>query len=152
MARGEPIYPIPRCMRTGHYELIFYRDGSESTLDELKNACEGPTEIDTALNKASARAFLGRMQYGLLAYDADPVELQEVASQTGILELYPLTTSHLARGYSADPEQPEAIVICLLHLKDVSGTAKEIRDRHNLKMQEAKDRFEDGESFRWSAV
>lgn len=149
MPKGEPIYPIPRCMKSGEYELIFYRNGSENALTELVEACQGPTDVVTALNRASARVFLGRMGHGLLAYDADPAELQEVMSQTGLLELYPLTDSHLARCYSADPHQPEAIVVCLLHVKDVSGSKEQVRDLQNQKIQEAKDRFTQGVDFRW---
>lgn len=139
-------------MRIGQYELIFYRDETESAITELKDICRSDSEIDSALHKASARTFFNRMARGLLAYDADPAELQEVASQTELLELYPLTPAYLARGYSADPHGIPAIVICLLHNKDVSGSAEEVRDRQNEKMSDAKARFDGGWASRWGSV
>lgn len=139
-------------MRTGQYELIFYRDENDSALDELLDMCRADSAIDSALHRASARTFFNRMARGLLAYDADPAELQAVASQSELLELYPLTPAYLARGYSADPHSMSAIVICLLHTKDVSGSVEEVRDRQNEKMGDAKARFDAGWPSRWGSV
>lgn len=138
-------------MKTGRYDLIFYRDGKTSAVSELADICHAESPIDAALHKASARNFFGRMSHGLLAFDADPAELQAVVSQTELLELYPLTPAYLARGYSADPQGCDAIVVCLLHTKDISGTEQEIRSRQNAVMQKAKDRFDEGKDSRWSS-